>query len=104
LLSLFEGIAGASVLYEGVGMIGARSPVAAGADEFLFGYEIPAITAFQLFIINLIVAGLSECCKLLLHASPFSIQDYDPMKFGWCQPVVSSWWLKYDRAKTSGSV
>jgi hypothetical protein len=74
LFFLFERVAGAPVLDEGVGMIWAGSPVAARTDELFFGDEKPAIAAFQLFVFNLVIAGLSECCKLLLHASPYGNQ------------------------------
>jgi hypothetical protein len=70
LFFLFERVAGAPVLDEGMGMIRAGSPIAARIDEFFFGDEKPAIAAFQLFVFNLVIAGLPECCKLLLHASP----------------------------------
>jgi hypothetical protein len=56
-------------------MIWAGSPVAAGIDELLFGDEKPAIAAFQLFVFNLVIAGLSECSKLPLHASPYGKQE-----------------------------
>jgi hypothetical protein len=70
LFFLLEGIAGAPILDECVGMVWAGTPIAVRTDEFFFGDEELAITALELFVLNLVIASFPECCKLLLHASP----------------------------------
>jgi hypothetical protein len=58
--ALLEGVARTPVFDKSVGMIRAGSPVAARADELLFGDEQLAIAAFELFVFNLVIASLSE--------------------------------------------
>jgi hypothetical protein len=70
LLFLFEGIAGAPILDESVGMVGAGTPIAVRTDKFFFGDEELAVTALEVFVLNLVIASFPECCKLVLHASP----------------------------------
>jgi hypothetical protein len=50
-----------------MGVVKACSPVARRIGKLFFGYKKPAITAFELFVIDLVTAGFPEICELLMH-------------------------------------
>ncbi len=50
-----------------MGVVKASPPVGRSVRKLLFGYEMPAITTLELFLVDLVVAGFSEIGKLLLH-------------------------------------
>ena len=80
-LLFFEGKTSAAKPNKGMGMVKTCSPVAWSIYELLLGYKEPAVSALKLFGLDLVVAGLFEICKMLIHRISLEMHMYDILQW-----------------------
>jgi hypothetical protein len=56
-----------------MGVVKTCPPVAWSIRKLLLGYKMPAITALEFFLVDLVVVGVSKTGKLLLHRNSLRI-------------------------------